>query len=458
MRLKKDLAEKSLLKRIGLFNRLCGMGERGLGFYLLDFTERGLYRKFGFSSTTQFALMRFQISPKKTHNLLRIARTIEELPLIDEAFAKGEVSWSSVRELTRVATRETEKEWLDFARGSTLRAIERAVSGVRRGERPPKDAYGLTRTKLKVVAELPIEDHAVWQAAFDRVAATRGEEMDASTALLVLAKSYLERSLDRTEAGVRKAFQVVYHRCESCGRAWIETGDGPAGVPADLVAEREKEAEVIRLEGNQENDTMVKAGMAAAMAKVGEAEARSAKVARTTRVRGKSGDGPAKNRDEGASEPKSSNVGARTDGTRFAGESSDIGSDPRGPRGPLVSAPNSPVVPKEKRDKPNTPSIRRRVLSRDGQRCAVPGCLNKGHLVGHHVLWRSHGGATEMENEIAICRSCHSLIHEGLLQVSGRSSEGLIWLDGNGEPLRTGIKGGAGNGEEKLDEINAALC
>ena len=103
MRLKKGLPDDRLLQRIVRFRRREGLSERGLGFYLLDFHRRGLFKRYGFSSIAHFALMKLQIAPKKTRELLRVARALEELPLIDEAFAKGKISWSAVRELTRVA-------------------------------------------------------------------------------------------------------------------------------------------------------------------------------------------------------------------------------------------------------------------------------------------------------------------------------------------------------------------
>jgi len=91
------------------------VGERGLGFYLLDLDCRGLYRKYGFLKTSHFAQICYYIPPRKTRELMRITRALEELPQIDNAFAEGEISRSAVREMSRVATRETEKERCDLA-------------------------------------------------------------------------------------------------------------------------------------------------------------------------------------------------------------------------------------------------------------------------------------------------------------------------------------------------------
>ena len=368
MRLIKGLFDDLLYKKIVKWNRFTAVAERALGFYLHDFEQRGLFKKYGFSSTVHFAFIKLQLPPKKTRELIRTARTLEDLPLTDQAFSDGKLSWSAVREITRVATRETEKEWIEFAQNKNLRQIERAVSRARHGERPPKDPYSLSRTKFKVVADLPTEDYAVWQAAFERLSATCGSELDASTVLVILARSFLERSLNDREMETRKAFQVVYHRCSECHRAWIQSSEGPEGIPPSRVAEREREAEVIRLD-----------------------------------------------EEEG--------------GKALAGQDVPRGTQEEGGRSLESSAPYS----KEDFDKPNTALIRHQVLTRDGQTCATPGCQNRGELFAHHVQWRSNGGRTNLINEVSVCQRCHSLIHEGYLQVEGIAPYGLLWNGRNGK-------------------------
>ena len=80
------------------------------------------------------------------------------------------------------------------------------------------------------------------------------------------------------------------------------------------------------------------------------------------------------------------------------------------PRG--ASSPEGPLIPLQERGKPNTALIRQQVLGRDRHRCAVPGCRNRGDLYAHHVRWKSHGGRTEIINEISLCWRCHGLVHD----------------------------------------------
>ena len=182
--------------------------------------------------------MKLHISTRRTRELLRIARQLENLPLLDEAYAEGKLSWSAVREITRVATRETEAEWIALAKENGIRQIERAVSRVDHGDRPPRDPYSLSRTRIKVVSELLMADYAVWETAFDRLRERCGHDLDASTALVLLARSFLEQPLDGQEKETRKAFQVIYHRCSECANAWIQTSDGVEGVAAVVGGEQ----------------------------------------------------------------------------------------------------------------------------------------------------------------------------------------------------------------------------
>ncbi len=78
-------------------------------------------------------------------------------------------------------------------------------------------------------------------------------------------------------------------------------------------------------------------------------------------------------------------------------------------------------------DGPTPPRLRRRILAREAGRCANPTCRN-GADHCHHIVFRSRGGPTSSANEVAVCRTCHGLIHAGLLRVAGNADDGeLRW-------------------------------
>ncbi|TXS90189.1 DUF222 domain-containing protein [Parahaliea maris] len=70
---------------------------------------------------------------------VRVAHRLEELPLIDAAFEKGEISYSKVRAMTRVATAENEDYLLMIARHGTASHMEKLVGKFDRVQRQRTD-------------------------------------------------------------------------------------------------------------------------------------------------------------------------------------------------------------------------------------------------------------------------------------------------------------------------------
>jgi hypothetical protein len=58
------------------------------------------------------------------------------VPGLGQALESGALHWSAVRELTRVATTDSEREWLEAARGKNVRQLEALVAGASPGDGP----------------------------------------------------------------------------------------------------------------------------------------------------------------------------------------------------------------------------------------------------------------------------------------------------------------------------------
>jgi hypothetical protein len=86
-----------------------------------------------------------------------------------------------------------------------------------------------------------------------------------------------------------------------------------------------------------------------------------------------------------------------------------------------------------------TPS--RKVRERDGCRCQVPGCSRQA-THAHHVLFRSHGGGDELDNQIGLCAFHHlRCVHGGWLRVVGRAPDELRWYL-RGQPWKGPVPAG----------------
>jgi hypothetical protein len=70
------------------------------------------------------------------------------------------------------------------------------------------------------------------------------------------------------------------------------------------------------------------------------------------------------------------------------------------------------------------PPLRRALQSRD-RCCRFPGCTQRRFLHAHHIDHWAHGGATELDNLVQLCRFHHRLVHEGgyTLERTGRGGE-----------------------------------
>ena len=71
-----------------------------------------LYRGLGFASIHLYAEEALGFSRSKTYEFIRLAEALDELPVLKDQIDSGKLPWTKAREVVKVATPETEKEWL----------------------------------------------------------------------------------------------------------------------------------------------------------------------------------------------------------------------------------------------------------------------------------------------------------------------------------------------------------
>lgn len=77
----------------------------------------------------------------------------------------------------------------------------------------------------------------------------------------------------------------------------------------------------------------------------------------------------------------------------------------------------------------------RRVIEHRDRGCRVPGCGRTHGLEIHHIAHWEHGGRTDTENLVTLCRFHHRTHHQGLLAIAG-NPEHVDCAPEAGEPLR----------------------
>jgi hypothetical protein len=174
---------------------------------------------------------RIGMSPAVAREKVRVAKALARLPAIDGALEQGQVSYSKVRAMTRVATPQNEQTLLELALSSTAAELERICRLFRKVTSPAEAQEADSRRYVSwretddgmvvLTARLhPDEAARVMEAL--RVSAETGCEVDG---LCALAESAL-----RGDKPERPATEVVLRVDSGTLEGSFEDG---TGVSAD---------------------------------------------------------------------------------------------------------------------------------------------------------------------------------------------------------------------------------
>src|SRR3989442_14631216 len=112
----------------------------------------------GFRSCAEWLCWRVGLDRGAARERVRVARALGELPQLTAALARGELSYSKVRALTRVATPDTEARLLDVGRAGTAAHVERIVRAWRRVDRQGEARGATARHPRRALQGDPDED------------------------------------------------------------------------------------------------------------------------------------------------------------------------------------------------------------------------------------------------------------------------------------------------------------
>jgi hypothetical protein len=362
---------------------------------IAEFDRREGWAEWGCKSCAHWLSWQCALASSAAREHVRVAGRLCELPLIRAAFGRGELSYSQVRALSRVATAELEPTLLELARHSTAAQLERtlrAYRGVVDRELSPADrAHGDAYLRceydedgsLLIRGRLPAEDGALVLAALDAARdSLRGEEVHEST-----------------PNGYRSASAEAESSSEP-------NGPVPEGAPPSNANALVLMAETLLSSGPAERTTADSYQVVVHV----DADALTAMP----------GDAP-----DGACQLEEGSPLHHETARRLACDASVVRILERDGR-PLSVGRRTRSVP---------PALRRALQSRD-HCCRFPGCTQRRFLHAHHIEHWAHGGPTEIENLIQLCRFHHRLVHEGgyVLERAGRRGE-LRFRRPDGRPL-----------------------
>jgi hypothetical protein len=168
----------------------------------------------GYASIYEYMERVLGYRPHTAHERMRVARSLAKLPETTSALARGELAYSAVRELTRVATTETETDWLAQAKGLVVNQIERLVAGHQAGDRPDDPTHPDLRPRV-VRIELPPEVYALWRQARMVVATERGTVVSDADFVETICRGAIAPG----SGADGPVHQIAYQQCPDCRRA-----------------------------------------------------------------------------------------------------------------------------------------------------------------------------------------------------------------------------------------------
>ncbi len=335
----------------------------------------------GDSSDLQaFVAWRCGITGREAREFLRVAEALQELPATRAAFGRGELTFTKVRALTRVATGSSEESLLELAAALTASQLERALRAFRRvAEEDARHAH-----ELEYVDYYVDDDGTLFLRA--RLAAEDG------TLLIKALEAARERVLERRRE--ERAAAANDPQAEAVADGASVDPPRPARVEALL--------------------DLAEASMAAAN-KPGDGRAR-ARVVVHVDAAALSADG------RGRSELEDGPLISPETARRLGCDAEVVAQIDRDGL-PLSVGRSRRTVP---------PALRRLLETRDDNTCCFPGCERRRHLQAHHREHWAHGGETSLENLVLLCYQHHRLVHEGGYTVEGETESGIRFRNRHG--------------------------
>jgi 5-methylcytosine-specific restriction endonuclease McrA len=200
---------------------------------LLIFSEimhRKLYEELGYSSMLNYAMGALEFCQSKAYYYINMSNKLEVLPETKNAVAKGEIEWTKVKEVARVATPETEVQWLAEAKKSSRREFIEKTKQARQiainesSQQPDLievPALPKAEPKISKSFSFSVEQMERFNVLIEKLC-KNGETGTNEELLLKALELITSENSIRMESA--PSTQIVIRHCPECGKA--ETGAG----------------------------------------------------------------------------------------------------------------------------------------------------------------------------------------------------------------------------------------
>ncbi len=369
-----------------------------------EFDRRDGFGVWGCTSAAQWLSWKCALDPVTANGHVRVARALPGLPVVREAFGRGELSYSKVRAIVRVATPANEQQLVDLARHATAVQVEEVVRGIRlvRANEAGGNGADLSTWRL----DERWNDDGSWRCS----ARLAGDDGKLVREALRLAGERFRAEHPPVDGGPRLT------QAEQAAQALIAIAEHYLGSPpanpsgsADAAGVRSMllvHVDVDVLHDHDDTGSPASPSPSpepcATLAATGSVEHPRDQPSKASGLRstGSGHRGVVGRRAHLDDGPAISSLVAR----RLACDCtvSRIVTDPAGM--PLEVGRATRTI---------SPAIWRALWARDDGRCQFPGCGRRARLQAHHIEHWADGGPTDLANLSLACRVHHRLVHEG---------------------------------------------
>ena len=398
-----------------------------------EFDRREGWAGFGIRSCAHWLNWKCSIGLTAAREKVRTARALDGLPGINAGFEKGELSFSKVRAMTRVATELNEPFLLMIAEYSTAQHMEKLVNTFRTVSHCDDGMNGCVNSELNTESNSDLNKALaakgyIDQDEFGRSKAQREQELsqlqqenrkvtyfhdddgswiiqarlpDEEGGLLIKVLEELSSQIIDTadsEAEFKSSSLVMGAAEEKSVTAEASSTESVSFIPDKLTFSQRRADALVALSEQYLASLNNSARAAGASLKAAE------RCQLVLHVHTGSNSGDDAN--------LAANLDANLDGRwlmpdaarRLACDASLLVLTEDSAGNVLDIGRKSRVIP---------PAMSRALGIRDGGCCQYPGCCESRYTEGHHIKHWADGGETKLDNLVTLCKYHHRELHKG---------------------------------------------
>ncbi|MGP5125895.1 DUF222 domain-containing protein [Brachybacterium tyrofermentans] len=404
----------------------------------------------GLKSTAHWLSWSCSMSPGTAREHVRVARALPTMPLTVAEFRAGRLSYSKVREITRVVDRIDEALLVDFARSMTASQLAstiasfRAVDGSRLGQDAVRQARwqvrddGMVEIRALLPAEMGAEVVTALNLALDRDG-TQPQAVDPGAVDPRVGVSGADESgadAPSLDGSGNRVTPRAVSRADQISEA--EATQSAAEVTTDPTLDQRKADAVLQLartfldaepDDRSGEDRHLVVVQVSAESLIQNVPAGTFAGERTT------ADAPSPDVPAGTPELCRA-LGAGPLEARTAERLACTG------KVAITITDTGGEILHLGRSRRLASRAQRRALRLRDTTCSFPGCHQSQHLDAHHVVPWSEGGPTDIDGLALLCRRHHVIVHEGGLRLmprdpaAGTLGQRFTVVDADGRPVQ----------------------